>query len=203
MKIIKCKKPTLIAGIDVGINGKNLVAAIVLFSYPKLNLIDKVWAVKKETYPYIPNFLAFRELPVILKAYKKLNKKPDLILVDGQGIAHPRGCGIATHLGVILNKPTIGCAKSYLFGEFRMPERKRGKWKPITFNGEKIGIVLRTRDDVKPVFVSPGHKVNFSDCIKYILAVTQFRIPEPIRYAHILANDIIKHKEKYLLNQEV
>lgn len=196
VRLIKCKKPETIAGIDVGIKDKILIAVITLFSYPELNFINVAWAMKKETFPYIPNFLAFRELPVIIQAYKKLNKEPDLIFVDGQGIAHPRKCGIATHLSVILNKSTIGCAKSYLFGEFEMPGEKRGEWKPIKFNGKRIGIVLRTRDGVKPIFVSPGSKVDFSDCIKYTLATTRFRIPEPIRYAHIFANNI----KKCLLN---
>uniref|UniRef100_A0A7C6EGX4 Endonuclease V n=1 Tax=candidate division WOR-3 bacterium TaxID=2052148 RepID=A0A7C6EGX4_UNCW3 len=198
VKFLKCRKPETIAGVDVGLKEKILVASITLFSYPEMHLINVVWAVKKETFPYIPNFLAFRELPVILKAYKKLNREPDLIFVDGQGIAHPRKCGIATHLGVILNKPTIGCAKSYLFGDFEMPAKERGKYKPIKFAGEKIGIVLRTRDDVKPIFVSPGNKVDFSDCIKYTLSTSRFRIPEPIRYAHIFANDIIKNKKIFV-----
>ncbi len=190
VRLIKCKKPDTVAGVDVGVKEQVLIAAIALFSYSSLELINVAWAIKKETFPYLPTFLAFRELPVILKAYKKLNKEPDLIFVDGQGIAHPRKCGIATHLGVILDKPTIGCAKSYLCGEFEMPEKKRGAWKPIKFEGKKIGAVLRTRDYVKPIFVSPGNKVNFSDCIKYVIHTTRFRIPEPIRYAHMFANKI-------------
>ncbi len=190
VKLLKCKNPKTIAGIDVGMDGKILIAAVTLFSYPALDLINVAWATKKETFPYISTFLAFRELPVILKAYRKLNKEPDLIFVDGQGIAHPRKCGIATHLGVILDKPTIGCAKSYLWGEFEMPEKKRGEWKPIKFAGKKIGVVLRTRDNVKPIFVSPGNKVIFADCIKYVISTARFRIPEPIRYAHIFANEV-------------
>ncbi len=138
--------------------------------------------------PYIPTFLAFRELPVILKAYKKLTIEPDLILVDGQGIAHPRFCGVATHLGVILNKPTIGCAKSHLIGEFTMPGGNRGDFSPIKWHNKKIGIVLRTKDNVKPLFISPGNLVDFDDCRRYVLATTLgYRIPEPIRQAHIMA----------------
>jgi len=191
IKIKKIKKqPKLIAGIDVGINGNLLCGYIALLSFPNLEYIDGVYAIKKANFPYIPSFLTFREVPVIINAYKKLKKKPDLIFVDGQGITHPRSCGIAAHLGVVLNKPAIGCAKSYLFGDWGMPGKKRGDWTPIKYNHKKIGIVLRTRDNTKPVFVSPGNLINFEDCRKFILATTKFRIPEPIRYAHIRAKEI-------------
>ncbi|MEO0226522.1 MAG: endonuclease V [candidate division WOR-3 bacterium] len=178
-----------IAGIDVSAKNNMLFCCIALFNFPELKDKEFAYAYKNGVFPYIPNFLAFRELPVILKAYKNLTIEPDLILVDGQGIAHPRYCGVATHLGVILNKPTIGCAKSHLFGEFTMPGKNRGDFSPIKRHNKKIGIVLRTKDNVKPLFVSPGNLVNLKDCRKYVLATTLgYRIPEPIRQAHIRAN---------------
>lgn len=192
VELSRCRIPLTIAGADVAVKNRRLVGAVVLFSYPELKLLETAWAGSGEKFPYIPNFLAFREMPLILRAYKKLSKKPDLILVDGQGIAHPRRCGIATHLGVVLNKPTIGCAKTHLFGDFKMPGKKKGDWELIRCDGEKIGVVLRTKENIRPVFVSPGNKVDFSDCIKYILTTARYRIPEPIRYAHMLANEIMR-----------
>ncbi|MEO0137186.1 MAG: deoxyribonuclease V [candidate division WOR-3 bacterium] len=190
MLICQCTQPELIAGIDVANKEQILIAGIVILTYPQLELIETTWAADKAPLPYIPNFLAFREMPVILKAYHKLKHKPDLIFIDGQGIAHPRRCGIATHLGVILDKPVIGCAKSHLFGEFVMPGRKRGDWRFLLDDGQIIGVVLRTRDGVRPVFVSPGHRVDFLDCINYVLNTSRFRIPEPTRLAHIFAEKI-------------
>lgn len=186
------RHPRLIAGVDVGINDDLICGFIAVMSLPTLEYIDGGYAVEKIDFPYIPNFLAFREIPVIVRAYSKLKNKPDLIFVDGQGIAHPRFCGIAAHLGVLLNKPTIGCAKSYLFGEWRMPGKKRGDLSPIEYAHKRIGIVLRTRDNTKPLFVSPGNLVSFYDCRKYVLATAKYRIPEPIRCAHINAREVLR-----------
>jgi deoxyribonuclease V len=144
--------------------------------------------------PYVPGFLSYRELPVLIKAYKKMQLEPDVILVDGQGIAHPRRLGLASHLGVVLGRPTIGCAKSHLFGQYAVPGVKRGMYTIMKNGDEAIGIVLRTRDNVKPLFVSPGHLVSADDCLSVVLKVTKrYRIPEPIRYAHKMARLKAEH----------
>jgi len=139
----------------------------------------------KEKMPYVPGFLSYRELPVMVKAYYRLKKKPELMLIDGQGIAHPRGLGLASHAGIVLRLPTIGCAKSHLYGNYTMPALERGSYKYLEKEGKKIGLVLRTRSDVKPLFVSPGHLVDLRDCRRFVLLTTvKYRIPEPIRFAH-------------------
>lgn len=124
----------------------------------------------------------------MIRAYRKIEPKPDVLLVDGQGIAHPRGLGLASHLGVVLNVPTIGCAKSRLFGTYEEPRVQRGACRPLLNERQQIGIVIRTRDSVKPLYVSPGHLVDFDDCLRIVLRLTKgFRLPEPIRYAHRMA----------------
>ena len=179
-----------IAGVDVGRNQTMLFGAVVVLSFPELQILESTWAKVQERLPYIPGYLSFREVPVILRAYKKLKRRPELILVDGQGIAHPRRFGLATHLGVLLDLPTIGCAKSHLWGDYQMPALRRGSFEFLRFNGERIGLVLRTRDGVKPLFVSPGHRVDFEDCRDYVLnSTTRYRIPEPLRQAHRLATE--------------
>uniref|UniRef100_A0A7C4TF86 Endonuclease V n=1 Tax=candidate division WOR-3 bacterium TaxID=2052148 RepID=A0A7C4TF86_UNCW3 len=202
-KIVKCKEPVnYIAGVDVAGDDESLIGFIAILSFPEMEVLEVKYAIEKNTFPYIPNFLAFRELPVIIKTYKKLKIKPDLILVDGQGIAHPRSCGIATHLGVAINRPTIGCAKSHLFGDYSMPRKSRGSFSIIRWQNKKIGIVIRTRDNVKPLFVSPGNLVDLSDCRKYILKTTRYRIPEPIRYAHIAGKNFLKNTRLTVIRKE-
>lgn len=182
------KRITTIAGADVSINKEYLFASIGIFSFPELELVDGGYAKSRESIPYIPGFLSYREFPVLVRAFKMISIKPDLVLVDGQGIAHPRGLGLASHLGVVLGYPTIGCAKSHLYGKYTMPGRTRGSYRVMRADGCQIGLVLRTRDDVKPLFVSPGHLVDLDDCLRIVLSVTpRYRIPEPIRYAHKMA----------------
>jgi len=177
-----------IAGADVAMAGEYLLSCIVVFSFPDLGLLYESCAKSRMVMPYVPGFLSYRELPVLIKAYKKIKRKPNLILVDGQGIAHPRRLGLASHLGVLLNTPTIGCAKSHLFGDYVMPGMKRGSYALMTHGRERIGVVLRTRDNVKPLFISPGHLVDIRDCLRIVLkATTRYRLPEPIRYAHKMA----------------
>ena len=179
---------TTVAGADVAQRGEYLFACIGLFSFPALVLLGDSFARLRATMPYVPGFLSYRELPVLVKAYKRLNVKPNVLLVDGQGIAHPRGLGLAAHLGVVLGVPTIGCAKSHLYGEYRMPAPKRGSHKALRIGRRSIGVVLRTRDNVKPLFVSPGHLVDIHDCLRIVLRVARkYRLPEPIRYAHRMA----------------
>jgi deoxyribonuclease V len=142
-------------------------------------------------FPYIPGLLSFRELPALLKLWKRIKKRPDLVFVDGQGIAHPRRIGIASHLGVLLGQATIGVAKSRLVGEYEMPARRKGSCSPLKYRGKKVGEVLRTRTAVKPVFISPGHLINVEDALRWALKVTgRYRIPEPTRQADIYVKQL-------------
>jgi deoxyribonuclease V len=176
----------VIAGADLALDdGKRVgFAGIVLFEYPSLKEIKWVSAQAPLTFPYIPGLLSFREGPILLKAFEQLDLLPDLILFDGQGIAHPRRFGIACHMGLLLGRPTIGCAKSRLCGEYKEPGLKKGNWSPLTDKGGTIGAVLRTRDQVKPVFVSPGHRITLKTAVEIVLqCCDRFRIPKPTREA--------------------
>jgi len=176
--------PRLVAGVDAAYKNGVVRAGVAVFSWPERRLVRRASAEVPEEFPYMPGFLSFRELPALLGALGKLPERPDLILVDGQGIAHPRGLGIASHLGVITGIPTIGSAKSRLIGEFREPGPERGSWEPLFYRGRRVGAVLRTRSGVRPVFVSPGHLVSLEDAIEFVLGFcTRFRIPEPVREA--------------------
>jgi deoxyribonuclease V len=176
-----------VAGADMAVskNPALAYAGVVVLSYPELQIVETQQAVLKLTFPYIPGLLAFRESPALLQAFEKLRHEPDLVMIDGQGLAHPRGFGIACHIGLWLDKPTIGCAKSRLFGDHRQPGQKRGDWTPLTGNQDDvIGAVVRTKDRTNPVYVSVGHKINLPTAIQYILACTHgYRIPEPTRQA--------------------
>jgi deoxyribonuclease V len=175
------KEITTIAAFDASYNGKKIIGAVMVFTYPELKIIDRAFSVCDTTFPYVPGLLSFREGPALLKAYGSLRKRPDLLLFDGQGIAHPRGLGIASHMGVLLNKPSIGCAKSRLIGDYIEPPLCRGGISPLFYNGSKVGVALRTRSGVKPVFVSPGHLITFEDALSIIMNCTTYRIPEPLR----------------------
>lgn len=182
------KKIKYIGACDVSFNKSNGYCACVVFAYPFLKLLDYSVIKTKVTIPYIPGFLSFREKQPILQAYKKLKIKPDLILLDGQGIAHPRKAGLASTIGVILNKPTIGCAKSSFVGEYSSPESKKGSASPLFYNKRVVGYAIRTRDNTRPVFVSPGHRVSLEKSKAIVLSLCdKYRIPEPLRYAHILS----------------
>ena len=168
-------------------------AAVVVLSYPELVLVDSSVIQTETTFPYVPGLLSFRETPLVLKAYEKLTKEPDLILVDGQGIAHPRRIGFASHLGLILDKPAIGCAKSLLIGEHSELSDKAGSSAEITDNGEVIGAIVRTVNGVKPLYVSIGHKVDLPAAIHWVLACCRdYRIPKPLRLAHQAAYGSLK-----------
>ncbi len=174
------------AGVDVAAGRTGLArAAIVVLRYPDLDVVESVSAARPVTYPYIPGMLAFRELPVILHAWEHLSRRPDLLVVDGQGIAHPRRLGIAAHLGVVVDVPAIGCAKSRLVGEFNAPGPERGDRTPLTSDGEIIGMVLRTKRQTKPLFISTGHRIGLDTAVDWILRLGQgYRLPEPTRQAH-------------------
>jgi len=177
-----------VAGVDAAFSPDGAFAAACLFSYPGLELEEETTAIEKIAFPYVPAYFAFREGPAVLRALSGLKTKADLILVDGQGTAHPRGIGIASHLGVLLGLPTIGCAKSRLVGECAEPGLKKGSWSPLLYGGKIVGAVMRTRDGIRPLFVSPGHKIDLEKSLEFVLAcVRSFRIPEPLRRADWLS----------------
>jgi deoxyribonuclease V len=166
-----------------------IYASFLLFSYPDLELLETSLVLGHARFPYLPGLLAFREAPVLLEAISRLKRKPDLILVEGQGTAHPRSMGIAAHLGLILDLPSIGCAKSRLYGKAAEPGLSWGNTAPLVEEGRTVGMVVRTRAEVKPVYVSPGHKMDLETSVKTVLSLCQgYRLPEPLRQAHILVN---------------
>ncbi|BBO17042.1 endonuclease V [Candidatus Brocadia pituitae] len=185
-----------VAGADVSYekHGDLFFAGIVVYTLSKqLEKVEEVTAIDRARFPYIPGLLSFREAPVLLKAFKKLKNDPDVILFDGQGIAHPRHFGLASHLGLILDRRAIGCAKSRLVGEFRCVKNVAGSYSKLFYQHEVVGVVLRTKVNTKPVFVSPGHKVNLAFAIRIALATcVGYRIPEPVRQAHLLVNRVRK-----------
>ena len=189
------KKPELIAGVDAAFSEDKVIGVICLYTYPELTLIEEAFAVKKISFPYIPGFLSFREGPAIVEALNGLELKPDVILFDGQGIAHPKGLGLASHIGVLLDVPTIGCAKSRLVGEYKEPGLKKGAWSPLKYHGKVVGSVLRTKDHVRPVFVSPGHRIDLRSSLEIVLGCTRkFRIPEPLRMADFVSKELKREK---------
>jgi len=180
----------LIAGIDVGydIVHKLAHASIVTMRIAELKPLEQVQAFVPATFPYIPGLLAFREIPAILAALTQLQNVPDLLMVDGQGIAHPRRMGIAAHLGVLLNMPSIGVAKSRLTGKYEMPGSNKGDHTSLMDKEEQIGYVLRSRDGVNPLFISPGHRVSLSTALEVTQrCLTRYRLPEPTRLADKLS----------------
>lgn len=182
------KVPEIIGGADASFSGDTVTAVISLFTYPELLHVEDTIIRERSLFPYVPGFLSFKEGPAILKAFEMLMIKPDLILFDGHGIAHPRGIGIASHIGVILHIPTIGCAKSRLIGVYDGPGTKKGDWTYLYHDDRKIGAVLRTRDNVRPVFVSPGHMIDIETSVEVVIrCTTRFRIPEPLRRADHLS----------------
>ena len=187
------RPPKIVAGIDCAFSKdkKRIGAIIVVFEYPTLKIVETARAVAEVGFPYISGLLSFREAPVCIQAAKKLKITPDIFLIDGQGIAHPRRLGLASHLGLFLDKPTIGCAKSRLTGKFQSPPAEKGSYSPLTDKNEIIGTVLRTRTNVKPLFVSTGHKCTLDDAVKITLACTpKYRLPEPTRLAHNIVSKL-------------
>ncbi len=184
-------RPKTIAGIDCAFSRdkKRIIACVVLLKLPGFELIETQNALQKLTFPYIPGLLSFREAPVCIAAVEKLKNEPGAFIIDGQGIAHPRRLGLAAHLGLFFDKPTIGCAKSRLVGSFKDPTFEKGVYSPLKDGNEIIGAVVRTRTNVKPVFVSVGNKCVLEDAIKITLdCTTKYRIPEPTRLAHQLVS---------------
>lgn len=183
---------TRIGGADVSINrfAKEGFGGFVTLSYPALELLDHSVTKSIIPFPYIPGLLSFREIPMLLQAWENLSIKPEVLIVDGIGIAHPRRLGIASHLGLLLNLPTIGCAKRVLVGTYEEPENRRGAYTYLTDKDETVGAVLRTKINVKPVFVSPGHLITLEESIELVLSSNvRHRLPEPTRLAHNTVNE--------------
>ena len=188
-------RPELVAGADVSYSKHTdrVYAGVILLSFPALEVVETVTYADKAGFPYIPGLLTFREGPVLLHAFAGLKRRPDVVIFDGQGYAHPRRMGLASHMGILLDVPSVGCAKSRLVGEYAEPGPEAGEWTPLTDGRETLGRVLRTRSRVKPVFVSVGHKLGLAGATKLLLACGRgYRLPEPTRRAHHLVNDFRK-----------
>lgn len=178
-----------VAGVDVSVKGGQSRAAIVVMSFPELSTVETVVAQQATRYPYIPGLLAFREGPVVLAALSKLRIEPDAVIFDGMGQIHPRRMGIAAHLGLWLGRPSIGCGKSHYIGAYQEPAQEKGSRSPLFYREQQLGVVLRTRRGVKPVYVSAGHLASLDSAVELVLACTsRFRLPEPIRAAHKAAS---------------
>jgi len=177
-----------VAGVDVAFRGDRALAAVVVLSFPQLEPVESAQAEAAVTFPYVPGLLAFREAPAVLQALERLDTWPDLLIFDAQGLAHPRRLGLAAHLGVILDCPSIGCAKSRLCGHNDEPGEAAGDWMPLVDGDETIGAVLRTAARKKPVYVSIGHRVDLPTAVDLVRACTRgHRLPETTRHAHRLA----------------
>jgi deoxyribonuclease V len=187
------RSPKLVAGLDCAFSrdGRRILAGVVVLRLPEFDPVETVNAARKVTFPYIPGLLSFREAPVCLAAVEKLRTQPDVFIIDGQGIAHPRRLGLAAHLGVFFDRPTIGCAKSRLTGTYQEPPLEKGACTLLTAQSETIGAVVRTRTNVKPVFVSVGNKCLLEDAVRIVLAcAVKYRLPEPTRLAHQLVGEL-------------
>ena len=185
--------PKTVAGVDVSYqrHGELFFAAVVVLGLPDLVPVEEVTAQMRITFPYVPGLLSFRELPVILDAFRRLRQVPDAVLVDSQGIAHPRRLGLASHLGLWLDLPTVGCAKSRLCGEHGPVGSQRGDRTQLLLDGEKVGAVVTTRSGVKPLYISPGHLISIERAVELVLRCGgRYRLPEPTRLAHHLANRV-------------
>src|SRR4051794_15525085 len=182
----------LIAGADVSYNRYSdvIYAGVVVWRAADNTVIERVSAVTETHFPYVPGLLSFREAPALVEAFTKVESQPDVVMLDGQGIAHPRRMGIASHVGLWLEVPTVGCAKSRLYGKFEPPDPTAGSISPLLAGKQVVGEVVRTKDRVNPVFVSPGHLIDTAGAVRAVLAgVRGYRLPEPTRLAHLYVNE--------------
>jgi len=182
-----------VAGADISYAKQDdlFFAAVVLMDFSSMTIMEERTAVARAPFPYIPGLLSFREGPVLLKAFEKLHHIPDVVIFDGQGIAHPRGIGLASHMGLFLNIPTIGCAKKRLVGHYGTVGSDAGDYAELTFNDRAVGAVLRTKKKIKPVFVSPGHMIGIRKSVEIVLQCCRvYKLPEPTRRAHLAVNRI-------------
>lgn len=180
--------PETVAGIDVSVKAGRARAAVVLLRYPTMAPLEAAVAELPVAYPYVPGLLTFREGPAVLAALARLRAEPDVLMFDAHGLAHPRRMGLAAHLGVLLDTPAVGCAKSRLVGAYDLPASEKGAWQPLTDGDEVIGAVVRSRTGVRPLFVSVGHRADLGTSIALVLGCcTRYRLPEPTRWAHMVA----------------
>jgi len=180
-----------VAGADISFNkfSETVYAGIVVLRLPSLEVIEEVGVVSETRFPYVPGLLSFRESPSVLEAWSRLKVEPDAVMFDGQGIAHPRRVGIASHVGLIVKRPTFGCAKSILVGKHEEPSPERGSWTPLIDKGDTVGAALRTKKNVQPIYVSPGHLIDLEGAVDLTLRCDGgYRQPEPTRRAHLLVN---------------
>ncbi len=178
-----------VAGVDIGLKKDIARASVVVLSFPELQVVDSVVTESPVRFPYIPGLLSFREIPPLLTAFTQLQTEPDLVIVDGQGIAHPRRFGLASHLGLVLDKPAIGCAKSRLWGRYEEPESEQGSYTYLIDKDEVIGAAVRTRKNVQVVYISIGHRISLDSARTLTLACCRgYRLPETTRYAHNAAS---------------
>lgn len=182
-----------IAGADVSYNrfSSTFYAGIVVVRLADGEVIERRGAVAESPFPYVPGLLSFREAPALLEAFAKVESRPDAVMCDGQGLAHPRRFGIACHLGLWLEVPTIGCAKSHLAGKYDEPGPEAGSTSPLTLGREVVGEVVRTKTKTRPLFVSPGHRIDVTSSVRWVLAACRgYRLPEPTRQAHLYVNEL-------------
>jgi deoxyribonuclease V len=195
-----------VAGADMAFDPETNVAfaGVIVYRFPEMQEVERRQVRRKLRFPYVPGLLSFREGPVLLAAFARLKTEPDLLLVDGHGYAHPRRFGIACHLGVLLDKPAIGCAKSLLVGEHADPAPRAGSTAPLLLGGERAGVVLRTRDNVKPIYVTVGHRVSLDSAVRVVRqCVDGFRIPRPTREADHFVRDLRRaYQEERRANQK-
>ncbi len=187
----------LVAGADASYaRGEDVIYAVaVVLRHPEMTVVERAWAEAETSFPYIPGLLTFREGLALLDALQKIRSEPDVILFDGQGIAHPRGLGIASHMGVLLDRPSIGVAKNLLTGTAEEPGIRRGSTSPIRHGRETIGMAVRTKDGTKPLYVSVGHRISLDVAVDLVLATGRgYRLPEPTRRAHIFSNEVRRRR---------
>ena len=180
-----------IAGADISFNKfePTVYAGVVVLSFPELEVIEEAGVISETRFPYVPGLLSFRETPSVLEAWSQLKTEPDALMLDGQGLAHPRRVGIACHVGLLIERPALGCAKSVLVGKYEEPGKERGEWTELVHKDEVVGAALRTKRNVQPVFVSPGHLIDLEGAIDLTLKSDGgYRQPEPTRRAHLLVN---------------
>jgi deoxyribonuclease V len=184
------RPPRLVAGVDAICDreDKRIFGAAALYRYPEMELVEEAGAAGECPFPYRTGLLSFREVPILLAALARLSAPPDVVLVDGQGIAHPRGLGLAAHIGLAAEVPTIGVAKSRLVGEDVEPDQAAGSYKPLIWKGKQVGMILRTQKRIKPLYISPGHRITGPECLEITLGcVTRYRLPLPVRQADLLS----------------